>query len=313
MCEFSNILILGGNGFLGRNLARGLSNEKNNVVVFDVVQPAVLCPDVVYHQGKLEDFNKIVKIIQDNSINVVVHMVSTIIPGSSLEQYINNCAIVQLSTIPIMDYCAANKIKMVYFSSGGTVYGVKGGTISENEPVAPISYYGLSKIQIEDLIHFYHRRYNLDYLIIRPSNPFGPGQNLYGKQGLIAVVFGHMLKNEPISIYGDGSVIRDYIYIDDLIFYVKELIKKDIKNETINVGSGVGTSINQIIEIVEEVSGVQLKRQNVPSRKDDVPKMILDTTRLHNFIKHEDCSVKEGIRLFYQTVMKEINIRKVCQ
>lgn len=298
-----NILILGGNGFLGRNLAHGLVEDKTNVVVFDVVLPKVPSSGVKYYQGKLEDFNSIVKIIQDNNINVVVHMVSTIIPGSSLEQYIKNCAIVQLSTIPIMDYCAANKIKMVYFSSGGTVYGVKGGTISENEPVAPISYYGLSKIQIEDLIHFYHRRYNLDYLIIRPSNPFGPGQNLYGKQGLIAVILGHMLKNEPISIYGDGSVIRDYIYIDDFIYYVKELIRKDIKNETINIGSGIGTSINQIIEIVEEVSGVQLKRENVPSRKDDVPKMILDTTRLHNFIKHEDFTVKDGIRKFYQSVM----------
>lgn len=296
------VLILGGTGFLGRNLANALTSEGMEVSVYDVCKPVSTNPMVNYTQGNLQDFDKISKIIDANNINVVVHMVSTIIPGSTLDQYINNCKIVQLSTIPIMDYCAAKNIRMVYFSSGGTVYGVKGGTISENEPVAPISYYGLSKIQIEDLIHFYHRRYNLEYLIIRPSNPFGPGQNLYGKQGLIAVILGRILKGESVIVYGDGSVVRDYIYIDDFIFYVKELIKKDVKNETINIGSGIGTSINQIIKIVEEVSGKKIEVENVQSRMDDVPKMILDTTRLHNFIKHEDCTVKEGISKFFSAV-----------
>ena len=302
MVENYNILILGGNGFLGRNLARCLAEDKTKVFTFDVMPPVDSIPGVTYYEGNLEDINKITKIIQDNNIKVVVHMVSTIIPGSSLDQYINNCRVVQLSTIPVMDYCAANKIRMVYFSSGGTVYGVKGGIISENEPVAPISFYGLSKVQIEELIHFYHRRYNLDYLIIRPSNPYGPGQNLYGKQGLIAVVLGRLAKGESVCVYGDGSIIRDYIYIDDFVFYVKELIKKGVKNETINVGSGVGTSINQIIEIVEDISGVKLKKENVPARKDDVPMMILDTTRLHNFINHNDYSVKEGVWKFYQSI-----------
>lgn len=295
------VLVLGGSGFLGNSLVRGLYGDNIYVSVYDLNIPASI-PNVNYHQGFIEDTDKVINIIRKESIDVVVHMVSTIIPGSSIEQYINNCKIVQLSTIPIMDYCAANNIKIVYFSSGGTVYGVKGGIISEDEPVAPISFYGLSKIQIEDLIHFYHRRYNLNYLIIRPSNPFGPGQNLFGKQGLIAVVLGHLIKNESVLVYGDGGNIRDYIYIDDFVFYVKELIKRDINNETINVGSGVGTSINQIIEIIEEISGVKLKIENIPARKDDVPMMVLDTTRLHNFIKHKDFSIKEGVWKFYQSI-----------
>ena len=254
----------------------------------------------------MDNADEIFRIMKEYKINVLVHLVSTIIPGSSLDQYINNCRLVQLSTIPIMDYCAKNNVKIVYFSSGGTVYGVKGGVISENEPVAPISYYGLSKVQIEDLINFYHRRYNLNYLILRPSNPYGYGQNLHGKQGLIAVIIGCILDNKPVTIYGDGNTIRDYIYIGDFVYYVKELIRMGILNETINIGSGVGYSINQIIEIFNGIVGYDIPIDHVMARGDDVPKMVLDTTRLHNFIRHDNISLKDGIISFYKNVMKSL-------
>ena len=299
-----NVLLLGGNGFLGRNLARGMASDAAfKVYVYDLKEPEEKLDNVTYYQGNLEDSNLLFKILEDNSIDVFVHMVSTIIPGSTLEQYINNCKLVQINTIPLMDFCSAHKIKLVFFSSGGTVYGVKGGVISENEPTAPISYYGLSKVQIEELIGFYHRRYDLNYLTLRPSNPYGFGQNLCGKQGLIAVMLGKLLKNEPIDVYGDGSTVRDYIYIDDFVFYIMELLRKEILNETINIGSGVGYSINEIIKVVKNISGENLDVNYIPARKDDVPKMILDTTRLHNFIHHNNLSIEEGISRFYNQIV----------
>ncbi len=295
-----NCLLLGGNGFLGRNLAKELSDcDDFKVSVYDIIEPREAIAGINYYSGSLEDTSSILKILQKEQISVLVHMVSTIIPGSSLDQYINNCRLVQLSTIPLMDYCAKNNVEIVYFSSGGTVYGVKGGVISENEPVAPISYYGLSKVQIEDLINFYHRRYNLNYLILRPSNPYGYGQNLHGKQGLIAVIIGCIMDNKPVTIYGDGNTIRDYIYIDDFVFYVRELIRKSILNETINIGSGTGASINQIIDMFNKVIGHEISVEHVSARGDDVPMMILDTTRLHNFVHHVNVPLLEGIRNFY--------------
>lgn len=302
-----NVMLLGGNGFLGRNLAKGLSESENfKVFVYDIINPVRALEGVTYYEGSIEDSLLISGIMQENNINILVHMVSTIVPGSSLEQYINNCKLVQISTIPLMDYCATNNVELVFLSSGGTVYGVKGGVVSENEPAAPISYYGLSKVQIEDLINFYHRRYKLNYLILRPSNPYGYGQNINGRQGLIAVIMGKLLKKEPITVFGDGSVVRDYIYIDDFVCYVKELLRKNILNETINIGSGEGCSINQIIDIVKEVAGFEVKVEYTEARKDDVPKLVLDTTRLHNFVNHNNMGIKEGVRRFYTDVMHEI-------
>lgn len=298
------ILLLGGNGFLGRNLAKVLNDSDTfEVSVYDFLQASERISGVDYYMGSIEDTNYICSIIKKKNINVLVHLVSTIIPGSSLDQYINNCKLVQIATIPLMDYCASNHIELVYLSSGGTVYGVKGGLISENEPVAPISYYGLSKVQIEDLINFYHRRYNLNYLILRPSNPYGFGQNLYGKQGLIAVIIGKILSKESIVVFGDGTTIRDYIYIDDFAFYVKELVGKSIINETINIGSGIGYSINQILEVVKKVVSNDIKISYISARKDDVPKIVLDTTRLHNFVPHNDTPIEKGIKQFYEKVM----------
>lgn len=303
-----NILLLGGNGFLGRNLAKELSkNDSFNVSVYDLSESKEKTERVTYYTGSLDETDKIFAIMDKEKTNVLVHMISTIIPGSTIEQYIRNCQVVQLGTIPLMDYCAKNGVELVFMSSGGTVYGVKGGVISENEPVAPISYYGLSKIQIEDLINFYHRRYGLNYLILRPSNPYGHGQNLYGKQGLIAVILGRILKGEPISVFGDGEVVRDYIYIDDFTYYVSELIRKGILNETINIGSGEGYTINQIVEAVDEVSETEIIVNHVEARKDDVPNLILDTTRLHNFVRHKNVPLKEGIKRFYESVIMERN------
>lgn len=303
-----NILLLGGNGFLGRNLAKELAKcEFFNVCVYDISEPIEVADRVKYFSGNMDNADAIFRIMMEYKINVLVHLVSTIIPGSSLDQYINNCRLVQLSTIPLMDYCAKNNVEIVYFSSGGTVYGVKGGIISENEPVAPISYYGLSKVQIEDLIYFYHRRYNLNYLILRPSNPYGYGQNIHGKQGLIAVIIGCILDNKPVTIYGDGNTIRDYIYINDFVYYVKELIRMGILNETINIGSGVGYSINQIIEIFNGIVGYEIPIDHVIARGDDVPKMILDTTRLHNFIRHDNVLLEDGIMSFYKNVINSSN------
>lgn len=299
------ILLLGGNGFLGRNLSISLAKSENfSVSVFDISYPKEIIDNVSYYVGNMEDTERLIEIMEDKQINILVHMVSTIIPGSTIKQYMDNCKLVQLSTIPLMDYCANNDVEMVYLSSGGTVYGIKGGIISENEPTAPISYYGLSKVQIEDLVYFYNRRYGLKYLILRPSNPYGHGQNLYGKQGLIAVIMGKLLMKEPITVFGDGNIIRDYIYIDDFIYYVKELIKNEILNEVINIGSGEGYSIKQIIDIVNKIVGHKIDIESIPARGDDVPKMILDTTRLHNFVQHDNISIEEGIRRFYASIRK---------
>lgn len=189
---------------------------------------------------------------------------------------------------------------------GGTIYGDRKGAVipfTEKDPMAPISFYGWSKQMMENSILFMNRTQNLKYIIIRPSNPYGKGQNLHGKQGLIAVSLGKILSGEPIQVWGDGSAVRDYIYIDDLGKAVAEVLSDDsIVNETLNIGSGVGYSVNQIIDALRGVVKEDVKVEHISARQQDVSSVVLDTTKLKSLISFNPRVIEEGIEAFYKDV-----------
>lgn len=305
----NNILFLGGAGFIGSNLIRTLIGRKDDIKVY-VLEPSFANisrldgMEVQVFRGTLQDIDFVQSIIEANHIDTIVHLVATIIPGSTFEDYKREYQQVIFPTIELMQYCAQKDIKFVYFSSGGTVYGNRTDMtpFKETDPMAPISYYGWSKQMMENSILYVHRTAGLKYLIVRPSNPYGHGQNIHAKQGLIAVALGKILAGEPIVVWGDGSNVRDYIYIDDLCEVLCLLLEKDVCNTTLNIGSGVGASINDIIQVLRDVVSEKVQVEYQPARKVDVSHMILDTTHLKQFVNVEFTSLVEGVTRFYRDV-----------
>lgn len=305
----NNILFLGGAGFIGSNLIRTLMRRKDDIKVY-VLEPTFANVsrldgmEVQVFRGTLQDIDFVQSIIEANHIDTIVHLVATIIPGSTFEDYKREYQQVIFPTIELMQYCAQKDIKFVYFSSGGTVYGNRTDMtpFKETDPMAPISYYGWSKQMMENSILYVHRTAGLKYLIVRPSNPYGHGQNIHAKQGLIAVALGKILAGEPIVVWGDGSNVRDYIYIDDLCEVLCQLLEKDVCNTTLNIGSGVGASINDIIQVLRDVVSEEVQVEYQPARKVDVSHMILDTTHLKQFVNVEFMSLVEGVTRFYRDV-----------
>jgi UDP-glucose 4-epimerase len=298
-----NILFLGGSGFLGKNIISSLlSQDDIRIVVFDRINNFLNCNEkVAFYEGNLD--THLIEILEKEHISTVVHCISLLVPASDYIQYIADIEDVAVHTIKIIDYCAKNNVRFVYLSSGGTVYGDSDEMLREEEQLRPISFYGLSKLQMEEAILFYNRRYAMEYLIIRPSNPFGPGQNLYGKQGLIAVLLGKIINNEVAEVFGDGSILRDYIYIDDFVYYIRELLIRKVKNLTINIGSGSGYSINQIISFIETISNKTMKVRYLETRKNDLFKVVLDVSRLNSLLPYKQKSLKEGIVAFYHSIL----------
>lgn len=302
------ILFIGGAGFIGSAVIKewiASNREESRVIVLEPLLANVSRIEgapVELLRGNISDIDLIETVIKLNNIRKVVHLVSTMVPGCGYDEYKQEFENVIFPTVRLMQLCSRLDVQFVYFSSGGTVYGER-KTLQpfvETDPKEPISYYGLSKQMIENSILFEHRMSNLRYLILRPSNPYGHGQNLHGRQGLIAVALGKILAGEPITIWGDGSSIRDYIYIDDLAKVVVKLLKTDVSNMTINIGSSKGYSVKEIIKVLSEIVEEDIRVKYTPSRKNDVSNMVLDTSMLKSLVNIKLTPLEEGVKKFYQ-------------
>lgn len=300
------LLFIGGAGFIGSNIigyiVRSSSEYGLHVLEPPCANMSRLCGvNVKIHRGSLADVDFVQSVVTDNKIDIVIHLVSTIIPGSTYEDYKKEFANVIFPSIELMELCAKQGIKFIYFSSGGTIYGNRNGMkpFREDDYMAPISHYGWSKQMMENSILFKHRTAGLDYLIIRPSNPYGPGQNMYGRQGLVAVAIGKVLNGEPVEVWGDGSAIRDYIYITDLADIFCQLIYKDVRNETLNLGSGRGYSVNDVLAFLKIASKVDFKILYRNPRPVDVSNVVLDIENLRRRVDIEFTPFMDGMRIFY--------------
>lgn len=308
-----NVLLIGGAGFIGSNIISHLGeSETANIFVLEP-EFASLCRldrlPVKVFRGEIGNLDLMKSIIFDNKIDTVIHLVSTLIPGSTFDDYQREFTDVLFPSIRLMELCCERNIKFVYFSSGGTIYGDRKGVVlpfTEEDPMAPISYYGWSKQMMENSILYMHRTQQLRYLIIRPSNPYGKGQNLHGKQGLIAVALGKILAGESIQVWGDGSVVRDYIYIDDLGKAIVDVLSNDsIENETLNIGSGVGYNINEIIDVLRNVVEEDVKVEHIAARQVDVSAVVLDISKLRRLVHFQPMDICKGINLFYNDIKDE--------
>lgn len=305
-----NILLIGGCGFIGSNLTKRLLQQDWSVFIYERFSADISNLDTVSHQvkiiyGTLSKVNEIIHIIEENNITVVVHLVSTLIPNSPFESYQNELVNILLPTIDLIHILSERKIKFVFLSSGGTVYGESDRQIPfrENDNLKPICYYGESKLFIEQAIKLENRYTGLDYLIVRPSNPYGTGQKLGGVQGFISSIIGKALNGEKVIVWGDGNVVRDYVYIDDLTFALCRLIESN-KSGEFNIGSGKGHSLNEVIQVVNSYLAIPLDVEYTTGRKIDVPFLVLDISKLKNEISYQPTPLQKGVEYFLSYIEK---------
>lgn len=284
-----NIVILGAAGFIGTNLVLELlKDEKNKITLVDRNYEGLnflksLCQNrAVVHKCDLiltPDFEKIL-IGQD----VVYQLISTTIPITSNRQISKEINDNVKWMSQLLEICVKCKVqKIVFLSSGGAVYGMKNiCPLREEMDAYPINSYGMQKLMNEKLLYLYHYVYGLDYRIIRLANPYGPYQRPNGIQGAATTFIYKIMKNEPIVLYGDGSVIRDYIYIDDAVRAIVNIANGEGEEKIYNVGSGKGVSLHQLLKKIESVLGISACVNYFPARSVDVPVNYLDISKYEN-------------------------------
>lgn len=275
------ILILGGNGFIGSNLVDKLLLEGHYLRVFDQNKEHYRkpLPEVDYCYGDFGNRDLLSQAL--NNIDVVVHLISTTLPKTSNENPIFDIESNVIETLFLLEKCVEYNVKKVIFtSSGGAVYGLADSTpVPEHHKTNPICSYGISKLTIEKYLFLFNKLYNLDYVILRPSNPFGIRQNPFGTQGAIPIFLGKIIKNEPIEIWGNGDIIRDYLYVEDLVGAIHSSIINETNSKIFNIGSGQGHSINNILNILKKVVDRDFSITYADSRPYDIPEIYLDITK----------------------------------
>ncbi|KIQ32132.1 hypothetical protein RT97_13905 [Variovorax paradoxus] len=279
----SKVLVLGGKGFLGRHLSELLLAEGASVRIFDRARshPAdqeSACKHLEVIQGDFVEGHGLSQAL--DGVDLVYHLVSSTVPSGSNANPIEDVSSNLIGTLRLLDMMRYSGVKrIVYASSGGTVYGnPRSLPVPEAHPLQPISSYGVVKVAVENYLHLQSELNGLTANILRISNPYGMHQNRIGAQGVIATFVRKLMNNEPIEIWGDGSVVRDYVYATDV---ARALVLAGQRSQSgvFNIGSGMGHSINEVLRLIREQTGLDGEVRYLPHRRFDVQRTYLDIER----------------------------------
>jgi len=294
-----NCLVLGAAGFIGQNLSIALSRRGVDVTGFDLGdRPPSVPASVSWVKGNFISGEEIEAALSGK--DVVFHLVSTSVPASAQNDRLRDIKDNLLPTINLLDLCLKQKVrKIVFVSSGGTVYGRPSVTpIAEVHATNPISAYGVTKLAIEKYISMYSEVYGIESSILRLANPYGPLQHNRNNQGVISAFINRVRKGEKVEIWGDGQVVRDYIYIDDVCDALVRAGENGRKISTYNIGSGRGHALLEVLRVIESVTGIDASVEFLAPRAVDVPTNVLDIEKARLELSWQPkFSLQDGVRL----------------
>lgn len=292
----NKLLIIGGNGFLGKNIAEKFLKENWDVSIFDIEMCEEPNSRIHYIVGDFFDNSVLQSAVLGKDL--IIHAVSTVNPGNSNTRFMQGYEKDLLQTARLCSMLIGTATKMIFLSSGGTVYGDQAiQPITELALPQPINHYGCIKLCIENILRTFNTQFKTNFLIARVANPYGPGQDYLKGVGFIDAALKKAINNEKIEIWGDGETIRDYVYIDDLCNMIYTLWDYNGDIDTFNISSACGVSQNEIIKILNDL-GLNVKVDYKSARNVDVRKMVLDNSRIVGLYKGAVKPIKEGIESY---------------
>ena len=282
------ILITGSEGFVGQNLVKGLS-KNHNVYTTDQLEKSIH-PN--YSKCDITSYDSVENVVRD--VDIVIHLIAHSLV-SSLDGSITNARVNIIGLLNLLEVCRKNSINKIIFTSASSLIGEPKSThVKEDHPAKPKTAYGITKLASEHYLRLYHELYGIDYTVFRFFNIYGP----YQKNGLIPSIFNKIQNNEPITIFGKGDQIRDYVYIEDVIQFFEKAASSDIsKNKVLNLGTGTGTTILEIVNNIAEILKIEPKIEYKSERRGEIGNFMADTTLLNEtFGVIPSTNVKTGLQ-----------------
>lgn len=284
MRDSGKVLVMGGNGFIGRNIVNYFEGNGIDVDIYDLF---ISDTSVVSYQGNILTDDHLEEII--SKYDTIIYLVTSVSPKKSMDfpesSYTQDIPML----LRTLDCCRnGNTRRVIFASSGGTVYGEGNGlSLREDTVEQPINHYAICKLSSEKILQLYNKLYGMENIILRIANPYGIGQNPLSGVGAITTFARKMLDDEEITLFGNGSISRDFIRVEAVCdaFYRASLWEYDNSvTPVFNVGSGQGLTLNQIIEIVSDTLEVTPKIDYLPERSFDVKHNVLDIEKSKNVL-----------------------------
>jgi UDP-glucose 4-epimerase len=280
-----SFVVLGGGGFVGTNLCRRLVASGARVRAFGRSRAfADELAGVEWHQGEFTETAALTSVVA--GCDVVFHLIQATTPHSANLDMAADLRHSVTPTLALLDICRKTNVKRVVFvSSGGTVYGAaKEIPTPETAPTDPITSYGIVKLTIEKFLALYEHLHGLSFRVLRVANPYGPFQLPAKVQGLVAMLLSRAMRGQSTEIWGDGSVVRDYVFIDDVVDALQAAAVDTSAERIFNIGSGRGHSVREVIAAVEAALGAPVPIAWSPGRAIDVPASVLSIERARDVL-----------------------------
>ena len=276
------IIVTGGAGFIGSHIVDRYLELGHQVAVIDNLSTG--CRKFVNPRAKFykEDITaeEITEIFLKEQPEVVNHHAAQIDIRKSVEDPAYDARVNIVGSLNIIQNCIRHNVKKIVFaSSGGAVYGQPAKLpVNEGCPARPLSPYGAAKLAVEQYLYAMKSYAGLDYTILRYGNVYGPRQNPLGEAGVCAIFAGRMRRNEKCILYGNGEPLRDYVFVSDIADANIKVLEAG-SGEIYNLGSGKGTSVRQVFEIMKKLSGYRQEPELKSLRTGELQKIFLDCAK----------------------------------
>jgi UDP-glucose 4-epimerase len=307
----AKVLVIGANGFIGSHLVDELAAGGHEVTAFDRFssQDPVFLPNPTVRLVVGDFLNRSDLELALAGQEYVLHFLSMTSPATAEDDPTLDVRTNIGQTVELLELCVSAGIRHFYFAStGGAIYGPQGKSeYVETDHTLPISPYGIGKLTIENYLRYFRAKHELESTSFRLSNPYGPRQGPHRKQGLIPIALRQIAEGNPVVQFGDGSMVRDYIYVEDLARMVASTLGKKTPHDVFNIGSGHGHSVSHVLDSLRRITGVHFDIEVQPTPPTFVDNVVLDTTRFRSqFGNFALTPLDEGVRRTYKEIRSQL-------
>lgn len=301
-------VVLGGNGFIGSHLVDSLVARGHHVRAFDRFSG-----ERRFESDKVEvlagDYLNKADLAQAiEGMDYVFHFISSTTPATAENDPTVDIETNVRTSVDLLGMCAEQGVKRVlYASSGGSIYGESDSVHQEIDPTLPVSPYAIGKLTVENYLRYFRVKQGLESVSFRISNPYGERQTLGARQGVIPIFIENIISGKPVTMYGDGSMVRDYVYVKDVANIVADMFNRNLKYDIYNLGSGESESLNDILKVLSQVHDgeIAVEHKDVPSTF--LHKVLLNTDRLKDELPEMQLtSLHDGVQKTYDYIQRRL-------